>query len=268
MCSDRVAFQIGSVTVYWYGIFVGLGFLAAMLLMQWRGKRSGLSGAVISDLCFAAIFGGILGARLLYVILNYREYVQNPIEVLRIDHGGLVFYGGLAGGTAGVAWLIRRRNLAWGKVADLAALGLPLGQAIGRGGCLVNGCCFGHPWNSALAINYPKLSSIWVTQVDKELITSYSEKCLSVFPSQITQSGINLIIFAVLLVASTRIKGPGKIFSLYLILYPLGRFLNEFTRGDYYNYYWGLTISQLICVGLLPVGWYLFHKLEKTPVRT
>ena len=220
----------------------------------------------VSDLCFAAMVGGILGARLFYVILNYGEYAANPLEIIRIDHGGLVYYGGFFGACLSLAWLIRKLQLDFWSVADLFALALPLGQGIGRIGCFVNGCCFGKPSDRWLAHQYPLNSSIWTTQVHKHLIPPNSSECLPVLPTQLFQGSINMSIWIVLLLMSTKVTQKGQLFSFYLILYSVGRFFNEFYRGDYMTHYWGLTVSQLICIILFLLG-ILVYRHSKSQLR-
>ena len=119
---DRIAFQLGAITIYWYGIFVSLGFVVAYLVMHWKAGKMDIPQHKVSDLCFAAMIGGILGARVFYVILNYGEYASNPIEIIRIDHGGLVFYGGFFGATIALVWLIQKLELSFWAVADLFAV--------------------------------------------------------------------------------------------------------------------------------------------------
>lgn len=255
---DRIAFQIGGLTIYWYGIFVSLGFLAAYLYMQWWAGKRDFPAHKVSDLCFAAIIGGILGARVFYVALHFDQYAYDFVEVFRIDHGGLVFYGGFFGAVITIIFLIRKNNLDLPETADLLALALPLGQAIGRIGCFVNGCCFGKPSLSLCSVQYPPNSSVSSTQAHLHLIESHSIEPLRVFPVQLVQSGTNLFLWLFLLTMASRFKHKGQIFAMYLILYSTGRFFVEFKRGDYLSKYQGLTISQIICILVLPVGIILF----------
>ena len=176
-----------------------------------------------------------------------------------------MFYGGFFGAVVAVFWIIRKFNLDWREVADLFALSLPIGQAIGRIGCFVNGCCFGQPSHVWFAVNYPPYSSIWHVQHAKHLIGEEAIACLPVLPVQLFQSGINSAIWIVLIVAARRLRFKGQLFSLYLILYTGGRFVIEHFRGDYLTTYLGFTISQLICLVLFPTGMILFIRLKRQP---
>ena len=259
---ERIAFQVGGLTIYWYGVFVSLGFILAYLFMHWRVRKTDIPKQKVSDLCFAAMIGGIVGARFFYVLLNFDQYSDDLWEIIRIDHGGLVFYGGFFGAVATLIYLIKKNNLNLPETADLLGLALPLGQAFGRIGCFINGCCFGSPSNSKLSIHYSSNNSVLSTQIHQHLIPPDALEPLAVFPVQLVQSGTNLAIWFSMLLISSRLKYKGQLFSLYLILYSMGRFMVEFKRGDYLERYIGLTISQIICILLFPFGILLFYKAK------
>ncbi len=267
MMIDRIAFQIGNITIYWYGICVAISVLVGFFIIQYRAIKFKIDSDHVSDLCFYAILGGILGARFLYVVLNFQDYSDNLFEIVRIDHGGLVFYGGFIGACAAVTWYIKRKKLDFWTIADLFALALPPGQAIGRLGCLINGCCFGASTKNWFSIKYPTDSIIFSTQVHKHEISPYATECLPVIPTQITQSLINILIWFILIFSAKKVKHKGQLFSLYLILYAIGRFTNEFYRGDYLTYYAGMTISQIVCLVLLPTGifFYMKNRIQRVP---
>ncbi len=261
---DRIAFQVGNIPIYWYGICVASAVMAGFFIIHYRAVKFNIDPEHVSDLCFYAILGGITGARLLYVVLNFEDYSNNLLEIIRIDHGGLVYYGGFIGAGTAVTWYIKRKKLDFWIIADLFALTLPLSQAIGRIGCLINGCCFGIPANSWFSIKYPSDSIIFSTQINKHVIAPYATECVPVVPTQISQSLINIGVWLILIFSAKRFKHKGQLFSLYLVLYSAGRFTNEFFRGDYLSYYSGMTISQIICLILFPIGIIFFIKNKKT----
>lgn len=290
MMTDRIAFNLLTRPIYWYGVMVAVGFLAGMLIMQWRASRAGIAANRVSDLAMAAIVGGLVGARLFYVLLNFRDYSAAPMEILRIDRGGLVYYGGFIGAALAIYWLSRRLALDTGRVADLAAVGLPLGQAIGRLGCFLNGCCFGKVSELPWSVIYPYAPSdasshlqVWLTQKEAGLLTveaaaarflpeSGFYQCLPVHPVQLYQAILNLAIFGLLLAAAPRVKPPGRLLALYMISYGICRGLIEFLRGDYLlaaapgrasDYHFGLTNSQLISIALVAGGIWLFRRLGR-----
>jgi phosphatidylglycerol:prolipoprotein diacylglycerol transferase len=263
---DPVAFHIGPLTIRWYGVFVALGFLAGYLLIQRRTSRYGISHETAADLAFAALIGGVLGARLFYVIEFWdEEFSGHWLDVLKIHRGGLVFYGGFIGAIALIAAWGWRRKWPLMKLGDLAAPALALGHAFGRVGCFLNGCCFGFPWRGALSVTYPGVTAdgyingpLHVHRA-KGIVPLDSLVCEPVFPIQLIASFANLALCAVLLLLERRRLFEGRRFPLYIMLYAMTRFAIEFGRGDYIDLTAGLTPAQVVCLLLLPLGaaWFV-----------
>ena len=143
----KIAFEFGPLTIHWYGVFVAAGFLVGLWTASRRGVRDNIAPEKIIDLGPWLILGAIIGARTLYVLSYWREeFASKPLwEVFMLKRGGLVFYGGLIGSS--LAYLIHARikRLPVWKVADILAPSIALGQAFGRFGCLMTGCCYGRP---------------------------------------------------------------------------------------------------------------------------
>ncbi len=280
--SDRTALALGSLEIRWYGVFVALGFIAGMLLMQWRARKTNYAVGQIPDLVVLAIVGGLLGARLFYVITFWSYFRQHPGQIIRIDQGGLVFYGGFFCAALTLVIYCRMRKLDPWRIADIVAFGLPVGQAFGRIGCFINGCCFGRPIGGPLGVTYlkPPHDIIFEIQLAKGQIHpgnidqlihpgSTVHSCLPVAPVQLSQGLTNLLVFGIILWLSTKVKRPGLLFAAYLVFYAIGRFLNEFNRGDYEHLRAGLTNAQVICLILLPVGiiMYLYRRRAPLPEK-
>ncbi len=236
-----IIFRWGPLTLYSYGLMVALGFLAAMAVALRRARRTGLDPQVIQNTAFIALVAGILGARLAYVLLNWELFRADPMEILRLDHGGLVFYGGLAAGVAGGIVYLRARSLAILPTVDLLIPPLVLAHAIGRIGCFLNGCCYGRPTSLPWAVSFPL-----------EGIPRH--------PTQLYESGFLLLLFLVL----TRLwsivcrpssidrrltnddrRTPGAVLLTYGLAYGTWRFFIEFLRADNPIFAWGLTVFQL-----------------------
>ncbi|OPZ09772.1 MAG: Prolipoprotein diacylglyceryl transferase [candidate division BRC1 bacterium ADurb.BinA292] len=270
MSVDPVAFRLGPLAVRWYGICVALGFVAGFVLIERRARRRGIAREAVSDLVLSAMVGGILGARALYVLQNWRDYAASPLDIIRIDQGGLVFFGGLLGGTAAVWLATRVKGLRPGDVADLCAPALGLGHAIGRVGCYLNGCCFGHAWNGPLALRYPPDSGVIEAQVRNGELPLGAAAALPAFPLQLVESAANLIICAVLLALERRMKRPGQLLFLYAALYGIARFLVEFGRADYESRLGPFTPAQVVSLLLVPAGlaaflWLQYRRRPATP---
>jgi len=251
---DPVAFHIGRLTIRWYGVFVALGFLAGFMLVQFRARELDFEQEEAADLVLAAWIGGIVGAGVLYVVQNWTEYRKNLVEIIRIDHGGLVFYGGFLGALALLYVVSRVKSLSPGAIGDLLAPALALGHAFGRVGCFLNGCCFGHPWDGGCAVRYPPGGNVMYVQAQTGFLQPGALDCLPVFPIQLVSALVNLASCALLLWVGSRVKTRGQLFPLYLILYAVTRFAVEFGRGDYLRKLGPFTPAQAICLVLLPAG--------------
>lgn len=215
-----ILFHVGSFPIHTFGLLVALGFVTGLWAASRKARAAGLNPELPYDLAPWLIGGGLLGARLLYVISYWqRDFAGQPFgEIFALWKGGLVYYGGLLGATvAGVIVVLRRRLPLW-RVADCLAPGIALGQVFGRVGCLLNGCCFGREAAVPWAIRYP---------------ATHSTFPLLVHPAQVYESLLNLAFFAALMGLHRRRKFDGQVFAAYLIGYAFIRSFAEYFRGDY-----------------------------------
>ena len=236
-----ILFKLGPLTIYSYGVMVACAFGVTALLIRYRSPEFGIPRPQAMDLVIWVLVGGILGARALYILVNPYHFLSRPVEIFMLHHGGLIFFGGLGGGLIGAVLFIRKEGLSFADTSDLIASYIALGQAIGRIGCLLNGCCYGRPTNLPFGILFP------------------GEKA-PLHPTQIYESLACLAIFIFLL--SLQAKRPFKlsIFLLYLILYSVFRFFNEYFRGDNLQAFLGLTLGQIIYLLLFFVGVVVYIK--------
>ena len=260
---DPVAFHLGPLTIRWYGIMVASGFLVGFTVLQRRAGAKNVSRDEAGNLALAAMLGGIVGARILYVIENWEEYSRALWEIPRIDHGGLVFYGGLLGAVGAICLYCRWKRLPLWQVADLFAPALPLGHVLGRVGCFLNGCCFGRPWDHVPHVLYPGESDVHRIQMIKGLCSPDSLRSLPIFPIQLASALMNLAVFGVLLLIEPRLPRRGQLFAVYVMLYSGARFFIEFARGDYLQYIGPFTPAQVLCLLLFPAGTALFFLLAR-----
>ena len=221
-----ILLKLGPVTVYSYGAFVALGFAAAALLISRRAVKFGINKNDAVDLIVLMLVAGVIGARLLYVLLNIGYYSANPFEVIDLSKGGLVWYGGFFAAIASAAIYIRQKKMGFLNTMDLVAPYIVLAQAFGRVGCFLNGCCYG--FNS--------------------------------YPIQLVSSFILVIIFIILRSWQDRRRFIGEIALGYCILYSLKRFGVEFFRADNPRIIIGLTISQVISLFVLIAAVIIFMK--------
>lgn len=208
--------KFGPLVVYSYGLMLVVAFFVAVTLASKEAKRAKINPDLIFNLFFISFVFGIIGARLFYVIENLGIYLKKPLEIIMLSHGGMSWFGGLIlGSLSGVVYL-KRKKMSVYKTLDLIIPFLALGQAIGRMGCFLNGCCFG-----------------------KEFV---------LIPVQIISSFLLLLIFIILRFLQSRSHKAGQIFFAYLFLYSIKRFFIEFWRADNKIIFFDLTLFQLISI--------------------
>jgi phosphatidylglycerol:prolipoprotein diacylglycerol transferase len=210
-----------------------IAFMVGVTLAGKRAEEEGVASEAIFNLCFLAFISGIIGARLLYLLQHAAFYIRNPKEIVMLQHGGLSWFGGLIFGSVCACLYIRRKKLAPYKILDIIAPFLALAQAIGRAGCLLNGCCYG--LESSFGIYFPVHNAVLI-------------------PTQIYSSFLLLLIYLVLRFLQERPHTQGKIFFTYLLLYSLKRFFIEFWRADNPAFVWGLTLFQIMSIALFVVA--------------
>jgi phosphatidylglycerol:prolipoprotein diacylglycerol transferase len=249
-----VAFQFGNFTVHSYGVFVALAFIAGLWTASRRGLREKFHPETIYDLGPWLIVGGIVGARIFYVVSYWREeFAAKPFsEVFMVQHGGLVFYGGFFGATLAFFLFARRKKLPFWKLADVLAPSLALGNVFGRLGCLLNGCCYGRACELPWAIRFP---------------LGHETHGLALHPTQVYDSLLNLALYAALAWQFRRKKFDGQIFALLLMGYALTRSFVEYFRGDYSNahLHGGLTPAHLVSLGIFAAGVVVFVWKSRAP---
>ena len=252
-----IAFYLGSLPVRWYGVMMAAAFLAGLWTATRRGRLVNVSGEVISDVVLWLMLGSIVGARFVYVTTYWKqEFASQPFsEVFMIQHGGLVYYGGLIGATiAGLIYLTVKKLPVW-KIADVLAPSIALGSVFGRIGCLLNGCCYGYACQLPWAIQFPATHE---THGDP------------VHPTEIYDALLNLILYFALAWWFRRRKFDGQIFAGYLIGYAIFRSIAEHFRGDYPtdHVHAGLTSAQLLSLPMLAAGLALMFWLSRRPPPT
>ncbi len=244
--------------IYSYGAMLVVGFLTGIWLARRRAEAEGLDPEIFTDMGVRAMIAGVLGARLFFVVENWRDYWPQVHRVLFIQEGGLVFYGGLLAVLAVLGHYIAKRRLPAAKLLDIAAPSLAIGLTFGRIGCFLNGCCFGDRCspNMPFAVRFPKvihhgvlegspvylhhLANGWVTQAD-----NYS---LPVHPTQLYSSACAFLSFLFLNWYYPKRRREGDVALLWLMIYPCYRFVIEWLRDDNPPWITGLTPSQNVSV--------------------
>ncbi len=246
-----ILFEFGFVKIFTYGLLVATGFFVGIYLAGRQGKEEGLDPQKILDLSFYILIAALLGGRVLYIIVEYRYFSENPLEILKFWKGGLVFYGGLIGAFGVAFYFVVRHKLPVWKVGDIFAPSLAIGQAIGRWGCYFAGCCYGVrtdlPWG--------------ITFTDPKSLAPLN---VALHPTQIYLSINALVIFGILIWLRKRKSFDGQIFWTYGILYSIGRFIIEFYRGDDRGFAVPelISTSQFIGIFVLCFSIFMFYRLR------
>ena len=237
-----ILFKIGPMIIYSYGAMIAAAFLISIYFAS-RSIVGAGNNEKILDLGLVLLISGIIGARLLYVLVEAKYYKANPLEIIMIWKGGLIFYGGFIAAFV-CCWIFLKKNkMPILRTCDHIIPYLALGQAIGRIGCFFNGCCFGKPTNLPWGMIFP------VGSIAGDVYPG-----IHIHPTQLYSAYTNFLIFAILLLFRNWKKFDGQILYLYFILYSVSRFLIEFLRADNPQILLGLTISQVICVVLFLTG--------------
>ena len=260
----EIALTIGSLKIHWYGIMVALGFVLAILVLLKERTRAGITADNVFDLGLIAVFGGVFGARIFYVIQFHHQFAGKPLEVFRIDKGGLVFYGGFLLAFLVVWGYCRWKKISFLRVMDIFAPAVAMGHASGRIGCFLQGCCFGRPtssWPSAVfpagsapALRYPAEPA--------DLYAGVRTACdsLPLIPVQLYEAACNFLIALLLIWLLKKIRRPGGVAAIYLAAYAVMRFCMELMRGDHTDHIGMFTPSQAIALFvMLPVAAVVFY---------
>ncbi len=251
---DRVAFSIGGLHVYWYGIIIAVGFLLGVLYCMKRCRDVGLKTDDLIDLLLFAVPISIIGARAYYVVWKYDElYYYDTMAMFRIWDGGIAIYGAIIAGVLTAIVFCKVRRIRLGAVLDVASMGLLIGQAIGRWGNFVNQEAYGQVTDSFLRMGIYINGTLTYVQ-----------------PTFLYESLWNAVGFVVLHFLFKHRKRSGEIFLLYTAWYGAGRGVIEGMRTDsLYFFNSSLRISQfvgffsaIVAIGVLI---YLFLFVEYDP---
>jgi phosphatidylglycerol:prolipoprotein diacylglycerol transferase len=263
---------LGGEPITSFGVFMLFAFLVGGYVIRAGLRDIDEDPDKAWDLVFMGVVGGILGAKLYYVLLNYERLVSDPGGLI-ISRGGLVWYGGFLLATAFVIWEIRRQKMPLPKTADIIAPALALAYAVGRMGCFLVGDDWGRPTDSWLGIAFPQgtpatsvanIESLGIA-VDPALVEKYGQ-IVPVHPTQLYEIGLSTLIFCLL----WKIRGDGRaagwIFMLWLALAGAERFMVEFLRAKDDRFFGVLTLAQLISLAIVVAGIIGMTRLRRAPV--
>lgn len=215
-------FSIGPLTLHTYGLFVAIGLVAGIIVASRIGRSQGIDFQKVLDMGLIIIITGIIGSRLAYVLMNFSYYMKNPIDIIKLWNGGLVFSGGLIAVFLMMIWYAKQIGRSLWQMGDLWAPAAALGQAIGRIGCFMAGCCYGRPTDMPWGVVFSDARSL----VPQDMLN------MPLHPTQLYSSLNGFIIFIILMILSKKKRFEGQVLLWFLILHSTSRLLVERFRGD------------------------------------
>ncbi|MCK9455735.1 MAG: prolipoprotein diacylglyceryl transferase [Candidatus Ozemobacteraceae bacterium] len=249
-----ILFQIGSIKIGSYGILLATAFLTGFLLVNRQFKKNGCDIDLAWDLHFLAIFGGLVGSRIMFILENFKDFMSDPMSMI-FSTTGFSVLGGYVMAFGLCAWRVRKSDEGFFKLADLYAPGLAVGYCIGRLGCIAAGDgCYGIPCDLPWAMSFPNgvvstlsssnevLSELYMKMNPGKLLPAD----ISVHPTPLYESLSTFVLLMMLLFCKWNIGSGGR-FGLFLTWFGVSRFFVEFIRLNPFDYF-GMSSSQLVSI--------------------
>jgi phosphatidylglycerol:prolipoprotein diacylglycerol transferase len=248
--------RIGNFEITTFGLMMFVAFVVGGWILTRQYRRYGLSEDLASSFVMVGAIGGIVGAKIYYAIL-FRDWH------LLFDRAGLVWYGGMIGGTLATSWLLVKRRVDYLTAADATMPALSVGYALGRIGCFLVGDDYGRPTDSWIGIAFPKGSPPTTAESLRQFGVHVdpsvpADQVLRVYPTQLFESAAAILIFFILMAYSRRPHAKGRVTGLFLILFGIERFLVEIIRAKDDRFLGPFTIAQLISAIAVVLGAFLF----------
>ncbi len=203
-----------------YGLMIAIGFLLSIYTVRKLAERNKINPDLVSDLSFWLLMFGFLGGRTLFVLTRLDHFLQNPLDIVKVWEGGLVFFGGLIASTIYAIYFFFKHKLSPWKMVDVLMPGVTLAHAFGRLGCLGAGCCYGRPTDVP-----------WAIKLNSELV-DIGLRGVPLHPTQLYESTSLFILFGGLMYLSKNKRFDGQVGLTYFMLYPIVRSIIEIYRGD------------------------------------
>ena len=240
---DPIAFNLGPLSIRWYGIIIGAAVILGLLYTLKESEKKGINPEFFLDFVIIGVPAAVVGARLYYVIFKWPQYKGHFIDIISIWQGGLAIHGAIIAGFLVLLYLTRKYKVNMWKVVDILAPALVLGQGIGRWGNFINQEAYGGPVSREFINHFPAFikNQMYING------TYYH-------PAFLYESLWDIAIFIVLILLRRKeFINNGDIFALYLIGYSLGRFFIEGIRTDSLML-GSIMVAQLISIIAILIG--------------
>lgn len=243
---NPIFIKIGNMQIYWYSIFILLAIISACILVFNEAKKQKIPKQFLDNLFFYTILFGLIGARLYYVIFEYKQYINDPISIFKVWEGGLAIHGGIIAGLITIIVMCKKNNIKILKMTDIVVVGLIIGQAIGRWGNFFNSEAYGS------ATTLENLQNLFIPNF---IINGMNINGTYYHPTFLYESLWNIIGFVILLILrkSKKIK-LGQLTGIYFVWYGIGRFFIEGMRQDSLMLFGILKQAQIISILMIIIG--------------
>lgn len=233
---------------------IGIGVLLCVWMGMHRAKKHDLNPEAVLDIALIGVSSGFVGAKLLYIIVEFPRFLKDPLYVLGVE--GFVVYGGIMAGVLAAMLYCRHKKLKFLSYFDLTAPSIALAQGFGRIGCLLAGCCYGRETHSPIGIVFPEGSA--------------APAGVKLLPTQVISSAGDFLIAIILILFYKRMKEKqGYTGFLYMLLYGVGRFLVEYLRNDERGGVGILSTSQFISIFIIiaAIALFIIYKDKRTETK-
>src|SRR5690349_2909593 len=247
-------FTVGPLSLTGFGIAVLLAFAISQIIAQRELTRRGHDPSSIPDLILAAVLGTLIGGKVYYTLV-----ITHNIRDLW-SRSGFVFWGGFIGSVVACYITIKLKKLNFIRISDVAGICIAAGYSVGRTGCWAVGDDYGRPWNGPLAVTFPEGAPASTVRNMQVLFGidppagSSPDTLLGVHPTQLYETALGFVMFAILWRFRDHKHAEGWLFGLYLLLAGLERFLIEFLRAKDDRFFGPLTAAQVIGLALATLG--------------
>ncbi len=269
-----VLFEIGPISLYSYGLMLGIAFLAGNIFITRELRRLKMDPGIATAVTMLALLGGVAGAKLFHVIENFSEFLDAPKEIL-LSSGGLTWYGGFLVAVPLVFLYLRKKKISMLRFSDIAAPSLALGYGLGRVGCQLAGDgCYGQPWTGFCAMTYPNGTVSTLAERNPALVALFSEiypdlpipADIAVHPTPVYEIILAVALFTFLYLRRKKDHPTGNSFGWFLILHGISRFAVEFIRLNPIMFA-GLSQAQVLSIAMIAWGSFLVLRRSQTLMR-
>ncbi|HGX0990046.1 TPA: prolipoprotein diacylglyceryl transferase [Staphylococcus aureus] len=254
---DPVAFNLGPLSVRWYGIIIAVGILLGYFVAQRALVKAGLHKDTLVDIIFYSALFGFIAARIYFVIFQWPYYAENPSEIIKIWHGGIAIHGGLIGGFIAGVIVCKVKNLNPFQIGDIVAPSIILAQGIGRWGNFMNHEAHGGPVSRA----FLEQLHLPIFIIENMYINGQYYH-----PTFLYESIWDVAGFIILVNIRKHLK-LGETFFLYLTWYSIGRFFIEGLRTDSLMLTSNIRVAQLVSILLIliSISLIVYRRIKYNP---